>query len=108
MHSSLVPLHLRAPGEVVFPMSIPQYLIYGEYIARFHIESSDFDIGDGNNFQFISKIIPDIVLTGTEAEVDYVLKTRNYPNDSLATEATATITASTQKAISVASETSAP
>ena len=62
------------------------------------IESSDFDIGDGNNFQFISKIIPDIVLTGTEAEVDYVLKTRNYPNDSLATEATATITASTQKA----------
>jgi hypothetical protein len=62
------------------------------------IESSDFDIGDGNNFQFIRKIIPDIVLTGTEAEVDYVLKTRNYPNDSLATEATATITASTQKA----------
>jgi hypothetical protein len=62
------------------------------------IESSDFDIEDGNNFQFISKIIPDIVLTGTGAEVDYVLKTRNYPNDSLATEATATITASTQKA----------
>jgi hypothetical protein len=45
MHSSLVPLHLRAPGEVVFPMSIPQYLIYGEYIARFHIESSDFECG---------------------------------------------------------------
>tara|TARA_Y100000310_G_scaffold310333_1_gene355434 strand:+ start:2125 stop:4398 length:2274 start_codon:yes stop_codon:yes gene_type:complete len=61
------------------------------------IESADFDIGDGNQFQFINKIIPDLVLTGTDAEVDYIIKTRNYPNDSLATEATATVSASTQK-----------
>ena len=61
------------------------------------IETADFDIEDGNNFMFVTEIIPDIVLSGTDPTVSYVIKTRNYPNDSLATEATATVTSSTQK-----------
>ena len=61
------------------------------------IESGDFDLADGNNFLFVSKIIPDIALSGTAASVDYVLKTRDYPSDALVTEATATVTSSTQK-----------
>jgi hypothetical protein len=61
------------------------------------IETADFDIEDGNNFMFVSEIIPDIVLSGTDPTVSYVIKTRNYPNDSLATAATATVTSSTQK-----------
>mgnify|MGYP005811868401 FL=1 len=61
------------------------------------IETADFDIEDGNNFMFVSGIIPDIVLSGTDPTVSYVIKTRNYPNDSLATAATATVTSSTQK-----------
>jgi hypothetical protein len=62
------------------------------------IESSDFDIGDGDKFQFISKILPDIAIAGTDAEVGYVIKTRPFPGDTLVTEASATVTATTQQA----------
>ena len=63
------------------------------------VESADIEIIEGgNNFLFISKIIPDIVLTGTSATVDYTIKTRAYPGDSLVTEATAAVISSTQKA----------
>ena len=62
------------------------------------IESADFDIGDGNQFLFISKVIPDIAVSGTDAEVGYVLKTRPFPGDSLVTEASATVTATTTQA----------
>ena len=68
----------------------------GSAMASF-IESADFDLGDGNQFLFVSKIIPDIVISGTEAEVGYVIKTRPYPGDSLVTEASATITSTTQR-----------
>ena len=62
------------------------------------IESADFDIGDGNEFLFINKVIPDIVVSGTDAEVGYVLKTRPFPGDSLVTEASTTVTATTTQA----------
>jgi hypothetical protein len=63
-----------------------------------YIESSDFDLQDGNNFMFVSKIIPDIELAGTDAEVSYILKTRDFPSSSAVTEATASILADTKKA----------
>lgn len=62
-----------------------------------YIESSDFDLGDGNNFMFISRIIPDIDITGAGSTVNYVLKTRNYPGDSLATNSTNSVNATTQQ-----------
>ena len=63
------------------------------------IESADFDLGDGEQFMFVSRLIPDIDITSTSssASVDYILKTRNYPGDSLATNSTNAVTASTQQ-----------
>jgi len=62
-----------------------------------YIESSDFDLGDGNNFMFINRIIPDIDITGTDSTVNYVLKTRDFPGDSLATNSTNSVSATTQQ-----------
>ena len=63
-------------------------------------ESSDFDIGEGEQFSFISRIIPDIRFldNSSEGQVNFVLKTRNFPGDSLATNSTSVITSTTQQA----------
>ena len=64
------------------------------------IESADFDLGDGEQFMFINRLIPDIDITSTDADasVNYILKTRNYPGDSLATNSTNAVKSSTQQA----------
>ena len=65
-----------------------------------YIQSGDFDIGDGEDFQFIRRMIPDIDFNGTGGSsqaIDAVLKVRNYPGDSLATEQTTSFTGSTTK-----------
>jgi len=63
------------------------------------IESADFDLGDGEQFMFVSRLIPDIDITSDDsgAAVNYVLKTRDYPGDSLATDSTSVVTSSTQQ-----------
>ena len=62
------------------------------------IESADFDIGDGEQFMFVSRLIPDIdITTSSNNSVDYILKTRNYPGDSLTTNSTNAVSASTQQ-----------
>jgi hypothetical protein len=63
------------------------------------IESSDFDLGDGEQFMFVSRLIPDIdiISTDSDASVNYVLKTRNYPGDSLATNSTNVVTSTTEQ-----------
>lgn len=46
------------------------------------IESSQIDIGDGNNFMFIRRLIPDVTFSGSDTDVpavDFSLKTRNFP-----------------------------
>tara|TARA_R110000851_G_scaffold2805_2_gene11319 strand:+ start:48 stop:2123 length:2076 start_codon:yes stop_codon:yes gene_type:complete len=65
-----------------------------------YIESADFDLGDGEQFMFVSRLIPDIDITSSDAEasVNYVLKTRNYPGDSLVTNSTSAIQATTEQA----------
>ena len=64
------------------------------------IESADFDLGDGEQFMFVTRLIPDIDITSSDAEapVNYILKTRNYPGDSLATVSTSAVTSTTQQA----------
>ena len=63
-----------------------------------YIESSVFDIGDGNQFVAIRRIIPDIDITSAAGNgVDYVLKTRNYPGESLTTNSTNAVTSTTTK-----------
>ena len=65
-----------------------------------YIESGDFDIGEGEDFQFIKRMIPDVKFTGTAGsgqQINTVLKTRNYPADSLTTDSTSAFTATTTK-----------
>ena len=63
------------------------------------IESSVFSIGDGDQFVSISRIIPDIDITSSDSDtsVNYVLKTRNFPGDTLATNSTNAVTSTTQQ-----------
>tara|TARA_R110000796_G_scaffold175049_1_gene292077 strand:- start:3079 stop:4977 length:1899 start_codon:yes stop_codon:yes gene_type:complete len=64
------------------------------------IESADIDLGDGENFMFVKKMIPDIKfatsagVSNTPA-INIVVKKRDYNSDSLSTESTNQITSST-------------
>ena len=64
-----------------------------------YVESADFDLGDGEQFMFVSRLIPDIDITSSdsEASVNYVLKTRNFPGDSLTTNSTNAVKSTTQQ-----------
>ena len=65
------------------------------------IESDDFDLGDGEQFMFVDKLIPDVRLNDTSSDstgsIDYVIKTRNFPLESLTTNSTSTVISSTQQ-----------
>jgi|TARA_R110002033_G_scaffold14202_1_gene41638 hypothetical protein len=63
------------------------------------IESSDFDIGDGDKFSFIRRLIPDFKFLSNSdgGKVNIVVKTRNFPGDSLTTRATSSIGSTTQQ-----------
>jgi hypothetical protein len=63
------------------------------------IESADFDIGEGEEFQFVRRCIPDVKFTGDgeSQTINFVLKARNFPGNSLTTDQTSTITSTTTK-----------
>jgi hypothetical protein len=64
------------------------------------IESGDIDIEDGEKFGFVKRIIPDVKFFGTnsnDGQINLVLKTRNFPGDSLTTNSTNTVNGSTQQ-----------
>lgn len=47
-----------------------------------YIESSQIDIGDGDNFVFMRRLIPDITFIGSASStpaVDFILEARNFP-----------------------------
>jgi len=76
----------------------------GTAMANVFVESSDFDIDPGGeDYQFISKIIPDIKFTGnTETgasgqNIDIVVKRRNFPGEELTTALTSSCTSVTTK-----------
>ena len=76
----------------------------GSAMTNVFIESSDFDIDPaGEEFQFISKIIPDIKFTGTGdtgsagQTAEIVLKRRNFPGEDLTTAVTSSCTSVTTK-----------
>ncbi len=65
------------------------------------IESGDIDIEEGNQLGFVSRIIPDVKFFGTtptDGQINFVLKTRNFPGESLTTNSTNNITSTTQQA----------
>ena len=64
------------------------------------IESGDIDIDDGEKFGFVKRIIPDVKFFGDNSsggQINFVLKTRNFPGDSLSTNSTNNVTSSTQQ-----------
>jgi len=64
------------------------------------IESADFDLDPaGEQFMFLTRLIPDIdITTDTAATVDYIIKTRDYPGDTLTTNSTNSVSSTTQQA----------
>jgi len=47
-----------------------------------YVQSSDFDIGDGHNFGFVWRLIPDITFDGSSAaapSVNFTVRPRNFP-----------------------------
>ena len=63
-----------------------------------YVETAVFDIGDGQQFSFIKRIIPDIAITSASgSSVNYVLKTRNFPGESLSTNSTNEVTSTTKQ-----------
>ena len=59
-------------------------------VASF-IESSDFDIGEGDRFMLTQRIIPDLTFNGSTAvspSVEFGLKVRNFPGVSYSEEIT--------------------
>ena len=63
------------------------------------IESSDFDLGDGDQFAFARRVIPDFkfIENQNDCSVNVVVKTRNFPGDSLTTNSTNEIKSTTQQ-----------
>ena len=72
----------------------------GSPMDNVFIESADFDIGDGEEFQFIRRMIPDVKFNGTggsDQAINVVLKARNFPGSTLTTDQTTSFTATTTK-----------
>ena len=76
----------------------------GTSMTNVFIESSDFDIDPGGEeFQFISRVIPDIKFTGNAdtgasgQNVDIVLKRRDFPGEALTTALTSSCTSVTTR-----------
>ena len=62
-----------------------------------YIESSQLDIGDGDSYVFVKRLIPDITFDGsssTAPSASFTLKTRNFPGGSYDNSDASTITQS--------------
>lgn len=60
-----------------------------------YIESSDFDLGEGDRFMLTNRIIPDITFAGsssTSPSVDFSIKVKNYPGGSYSEDISGTTT----------------
>ena len=62
-----------------------------------YVESADFDAGDGNQFMFINRLIPDVYFYGTSGDpnLTYSIKTRDYPLGTLSVATTASVSSTT-------------
>jgi hypothetical protein len=58
-----------------------------------YVESADFDAGDGDQFMFINRLIPDVYFYGTSGDpnLTYSIKTRDYPLGTLSVATTASV-----------------
>ena len=72
----------------------------GSPMDNVFLESGDLDLQDGEQFSFLRRIIPDVNFFGSDAnggQINFVIKTRNFPGDSLSTSSTSVISSSTQQ-----------
>jgi len=88
-HAIYAPVTLTAPNQVLFHEVGWDDVSTGtpQPIDCF-IESSDFDIGDGHNFGFVSRIIPDIKFLGSTVSnpsLTISVYPRNYPGSAYGT-----------------------
>lgn len=63
-----------------------------------YVQSSDFDIGDGHNFGFVWRLIPDLTFDGSDVNnpsVDFTVRPRQFPGSNYGTSANPSV-ASTQ------------
>ncbi len=69
----------------------------GNPMTNVFIESSDFEVGEGEQFAYIQRMFPDLkFLSNSEAgTVNLVIKTRNNPGESLSTSSTSSVGSST-------------
>lgn len=63
------------------------------------VESGTMSIGDGESFVFMNRFIPDFRITGTANNASFAveIKANNFPLNSLTTESTSTVLASTNQ-----------
>lgn len=59
------------------------------------IESSDFDLGEGDRLLFINRLIPDFIIDG--GSVDLTFKTRRFAQSDQVSEVVGTVTAATER-----------
>ena len=69
----------------------------GNAMDNVFIESADIDVGDGDGFVFLRKILPDILFvndvgTSPSGVINVVVKRRDFNNQSLSTDSTSQIT----------------
>jgi len=74
----------------------------GSPMDNVFIESSDFDLQEGNDIAFIRRIIPDVKFYGDNTSsgvptINMVLKTRNFPSESLTTNVTKDVSNNTDQ-----------
>ena len=70
----------------------------GEALTAF-VESGDLEMGDGNSFMFMHRIIPDFSFKGTDPSVSMTVKGRDYPLQDASVLATTTVTSSTGQSV---------
>ena len=97
-HIQYTPATLYTPNQVMFhevgwddlSTGVPQPI-------ECFIQTSDFDIGDGDSFAFVSRIIPDVKFLGSDASSPSVTLTvypHDYPGSAYGTGDADTVTAS--------------
>ena len=71
----------------------------GEPMDNVFVQSADFDIGEGEDFQFIKRFIPDVKFqgSGSDQTINVQIKTRDYPGQSFTTDQTSSFTSTTNK-----------
>ena len=67
-----------------------------------YIETADFDIGDGDHFSFVRRLLPDCAFVGssTDPELTYTIKTRDNAGGALTAESATSVTTSSEFAMS--------